>query len=76
MKKILMILCTSMALAACGDGTNRSEANRGEEEKVENTEPPVSADENMQDENTSTDSLSKARGDTTANITTTTPSTP
>jgi hypothetical protein len=75
MKKILMILCTSMALVSCGDGTNRTEANRNEEENVENAEPSVSDDE-MQEENISADSLSKARGDTTANVTTPTEATP
>lgn len=46
MKKILMILAVSFAFASCGDGTNRSEANRDAEENYENkaVEPGVNDD--------------------------------
>jgi uncharacterized lipoprotein len=41
MKKLFVILFASMALAACGDGSNRSEANREDADTYDNTTPSV-----------------------------------
>ena len=66
MKKIFLILLTSMALAACGDG-NR-EANRDDMDNVETNEPAVGADDDaidMQDTtstNMQTDTTSTGAG--------------
>lgn len=58
MKKVLMILLASMALAACGDGSNRSEASRDQEENYDNTQPSVSPeDETQSDPTMESDSL-------------------
>lgn len=51
MKKIMMIILASMALAACGDGSNRSEANRDDTENT-NTQPSVYPDVEADDEDT------------------------
>ena len=48
MKKLFLILLTSMALAACGDG-NRSEANRDDDDNVETNEPAVGVDDDAND---------------------------
>jgi len=49
MKKLFLILLTSMALAACGDGSNRSEANRDETDNMETNEPAVGVDDDAND---------------------------
>jgi hypothetical protein len=53
MKKVFLILLTSVAMAACGDGSNRSEANREESENYDNTTPSVTPDDRMQTDTTS-----------------------
>jgi hypothetical protein len=64
MKKLLMILLASMALVACGSGSDQSEANRNAEENAETTAPVVESDEDMRNE-TSTDSTGTMGVDTT-----------
>jgi uncharacterized protein YcfL len=64
MKKFLMILLASFALAACGDGARNSEANR-DEDANETTEPGVGASGDNEDMNTS-DTTNTTAGDTTA----------
>lgn len=57
-----------MALAACGDGSNRSEANREDADNTEMNEPAVGADDDaidMQDTtstNMQTDTTSTGAG--------------
>lgn len=65
MKKLFMILLASMALAACGDGSNRSEANREETENYDNTTPSVTpeSETEMRHDTTSMDHM---EADTTA----------
>jgi hypothetical protein len=65
MKKLLMILFASMALVACGSGSDQSEANRNAEENTETTAPVVESDDDMRNES-STDSTSTMGTDTTA----------
>jgi|GEM_PF-4982315 hypothetical protein len=57
MKKLFVILLASMSLAACGDGSRNSEANRQDEENYENTTPSVSPD--MESDTTSTDYMDR-----------------
>lgn len=67
MKKILMILLASFALASCGDGSKNSEANR--EDGYENTEPSVTDDNATTDDmnqGTTSDTTNTTMGDTTA----------
>lgn len=68
MKKILMILLASFALASCGDGSKNSEANR-EQDGYENTEPSVTDDNATTDDmndGVTTDTTNTTMGDTTA----------
>ena len=51
MKKIMMIVFTSMALAACGDGSRQSEATQNEGESTP-TEQPVTPDTSTADTTT------------------------
>ena len=51
MKKIIMIVFTSMALAACGDGSRQSEATQSEGESTP-TEQPVTPDTSTADTTT------------------------
>jgi hypothetical protein len=44
MKKILLVVATSMMLAACGGNSNQSEANRDADE-MESNDPSVNADD-------------------------------
>lgn len=50
MKKLFMILFASAALAACGGGSNQSEASREQDENYETTSPNVSSDEDLRNE--------------------------
>ena len=61
MKKLFVILLASMTLAACGDGSSSSEANRDETENYDNTTPSVSPD--LESDTTSSDYM---QSDTTA----------
>ena len=45
MKKLMLILLASFSLAACGDGSKRTEANRDESE-YSNTEPSFETEDN------------------------------
>jgi hypothetical protein len=72
MKKLLMILMASFALAACGDGSNRSEANQDAEENTETTEPSVTDETN--ESGTMNDTTTTTMGDTTATSPQATPS--
>lgn len=74
MKKLLMIMLASFALTACGDGTNRSEANQDAEENYDNTTPSAPADEDVRNEgDMSADTLNTNMGDTTSTSTQTAP---
>jgi hypothetical protein len=63
MKKLFVILLASMALAACGDGSNRSEANRDDVDTYDNTTPSVAPETDLQRDTTGSDYM---RSDTTA----------
>ena len=49
MRKLAIIILASMAMAACGDGSNRSEANQNDD--YETNEPAVSSQDNTSDDN-------------------------